>query len=118
MEMTMIYRRRLWMRTVTRRGRAFIVLLAQLGFVLALICPPAGAYQQTTVPDTAAGRVFSAWLKSFNSADAATITAFNSNHRRQPRALGQTLNLREQTGGFTPLRRCKNRTPVLKLMLQ
>ncbi len=82
------------------------------------MCPPAGAYQQTTVPDTAAGRVFSAWLKSFNSADAATITAFNSNHRRQPRALGQTLNLREQTGGFSLLRVEKSEPLSITVLLQ
>src|SRR5258707_13778005 len=131
--MTVIHRRRLLTKTMTQRGLichhdfqlrnhqpsgAFSALLVQLGFVLALICSPASAYQQTGAPDTAAGGVFSEWLKSFNSADAATITAFNRNHRRQPRALGQTLNLREQTGGFSLLRVEKSEPLSITVLLQ
>src|SRR5260370_27178657 len=86
-------------------------------FVFALICSPATA-QQTGAPDTAAGRVFSEWLKSFNSADAATITAFNNNHRRQARPIGQTLNLREQTGGFSLLRVEKSEPLSINVLLQ
>lgn len=91
-------------------------LVAQLAFVFVLSRRPAGA--QATPPETAAGRVFSEWLKSFNSADATALAAFNANHRRQPRPAVQALNLREQTGGFTLLRVEKSQPLVITVLLQ
>ena len=91
-------------------------LVAQLAFVFVLSRRPGGA--QATPPETAAGRVFSEWLKSFNSADATALAAFNANHRRQPRPAGQALNLREQTGGFTLLRVEKSQPLAITVLLQ
>src|SRR5262249_46202471 len=93
-------------------------VFARLGFATAVICAPASGYQQPVPPDTAAGRVFNEWLKAFNSGDPAAITAFNNNHRRQPRPPGQTLNLREQTRGFTRLRVEKSEKQSITVLLQ
>jgi hypothetical protein len=46
---------------------------------------------QAVVPQTPAGRVFTAWLAAFNSADPAQIRAFEQSHRRDPRPLEETL---------------------------
>jgi D-alanyl-D-alanine carboxypeptidase len=46
------------------------------------------------------------------------ITAFNNNHRRQPRPVGQALNLREQSGGFTLLRVEKSEPLAITVLLK
>ena len=76
------------------------------------------ALGQAVVPQTPAGRVFTAWLAAFNSADPAQIRAFEQTHRREPRPLEETLGFREQTGGFTLLRIEKNEPLSLVVLLQ
>src|SRR5262245_20104379 len=58
-------------------------------------------FAQSSIPDTPAGKVFAAWLAAFNSGDAGQIIAFDDKYRNQLPPLAQTLNFREQTGGFT-----------------
>jgi D-alanyl-D-alanine carboxypeptidase len=56
------------------------------------------------VPDTPAGRVFTAWLMAFNANDAERIRAFDAAHRPDAPPVTQTLRFRQDTGGFTLLR--------------
>ena len=73
---------------------------------------------QTVVPQTQAGRVFTAWLAAFNSADPARIRAFEQAHRSEARPLEETLGFREQTGGFNLLRIEKSEPLSLVVLLQ
>ncbi len=59
---------------------------------------------QPSIPDTPAGKALAAWLASFNAADAARIRAFNEAYGYEPKSLEDTLDWREQTGGFSMLR--------------
>jgi D-alanyl-D-alanine carboxypeptidase len=59
---------------------------------------------QPAIPDTPAGKAFASWLASFNSADAAQIRAFNEAYGYEPKSMEETLDWREQTGGFVVLR--------------
>lgn len=61
------------------------------------------ALGQPTIPDTPAGRAFSDWLTSFNSADVAQIEAYKKKYARGG-DVADTLQFREQTGGFELLR--------------
>src|SRR5262249_32012486 len=97
------------------RAAGLIALLAALP---ALVCWRATAEPQVEPPQTAAGRVFTEWLNAFNSADLAKITSFNNSYRRQPRPVDQTLNLRDQTGGFTLLRIVKSEPLSITVLLQ
>jgi CubicO group peptidase (beta-lactamase class C family) len=73
---------------------------------------------QSTVPDTAAGRVFAAWLAAFNSGDAERVRAFDAAHRRDTPPVQQTIDLRERTGGFTVLRIEKSDATSIAVLLQ
>jgi D-alanyl-D-alanine carboxypeptidase len=73
---------------------------------------------QTTIPDTAAGRVLTAWLAAFNSGDAGQIITFDDKYRTQLPPLGQTLGLREQTGGFTLLSIEKSEPMAIEAVIQ
>jgi CubicO group peptidase (beta-lactamase class C family) len=86
-------------------------LLAAAGAAARAAPPPA-------VPDTPAGRVFSAWLAAFNSADRETIQAFDRRHRSEPRDVEQTLGFRRMTGGFTLVRVEKSEPTALSALLQ
>jgi hypothetical protein len=81
---------------MTKRYVLVVLLLAPLLF------------GQSPIPETAAGKVLAAWLAAFNSGDAGQIIAFDDKYRTQLPPLGQTLNFRQQTGGFTLLRIEKN----------
>ena len=59
---------------------------------------------QSGIPETPAGRVFTAWLAAFGSADLATLNRFDETYPGHTPPLGQRLNYSEQTGGFTVLR--------------
>lgn len=65
------------------------------------------------VPDTPAGKIFSAWLESFNSGDREKILAFQSAHlpkvQDPDKRVNRTLGLRSQTGGFD-LKKIENST--------
>jgi retinol-binding protein 3 len=57
------------------------------------------AYGQTTIPDTAAGKVLRAWLDAFNSGDRAKIETYIKTFDPQQSA-ERMLGFRDQTGGF------------------
>jgi CubicO group peptidase (beta-lactamase class C family) len=70
-------------------------------FALATLLLAQVLFGQSSIPDTAAGKVLTAWLAAFNSGDAGQIITFDDKYRTQLPPLGQTLGLREQTGGFS-----------------
>jgi D-alanyl-D-alanine carboxypeptidase len=72
-------------------------------------------FAQTTIPDTPAGRVFGKWLESFNSGDRAQIEAFLKVHN-PPRLqkIDETLEFRQETGGFELLQIEKSSPQVLR----
>ena len=55
---------------------------------------------QIQIPDTPAGRQFSAWLTAFNSGDRATMQQFFDKSMTFGR-IEQDMTMRNQTGGFT-----------------
>ncbi len=71
---------------------------------LVLFLLASNAIGQPAIPDTAAGKTLAAWLASFNSADPAQIRAFNEKFGYEPKSIEETLDWREQTGGFIVLR--------------
>ena len=94
--------------------RKFFPVLVLLLFTLAT-----SAQGQTEIPKTPAGKVFEAWLTSFNSADAAKIRAFDEAYRREPGPpVEQRLQFREATGGFTLVRIEKSEPTSLVALLQ
>jgi len=68
---------------------------------LLLICVT--AFAQPAIPSTPAGRAFSDWLTSFNSADVSQLAAFKQKYARKG-DVADTLQFREYTGGFELLR--------------
>jgi len=77
-------------------------MIRLVAFVLFFVAANAAA--QPSMPDTPAGAALGAWLASFNAADAARIRAFNKAYAYEPKSLEDTLDWREQTGGFIVLR--------------
>ena len=76
---------------------------------------------QPEIPNTPAGKVFGAWLTSFNSADVEQVREFNRLHRGDggppfPPPEG-TVAFRQQTGGFTLIRfETQEPTTIVALM--
>lgn len=66
---------------------------------LALFLMCLRAFAQPEIPNTPAGRAFSDWLTSFNSADANQMAAFKKKYARKGE-VAQTLEFRQTTGGF------------------
>jgi CubicO group peptidase (beta-lactamase class C family) len=93
--------------------RALVALLA-----IVLLAAPVAA--QPEIPQTPAGKVFAAWLTSFNSADAAQIRAFDAAYPRQvpPPPVEDRLFFRERTGGFTLVRIEKSEPLALVALLR
>jgi hypothetical protein len=56
------------------------------------------ALAQAAVPDTAAGRVFSAWLDAYNSGDIAMIDAYDAKHVPVGPKLRYLASKREESG--------------------
>jgi D-alanyl-D-alanine carboxypeptidase len=85
-----------------------------------LLTPLAVAlHGQTEIPKTPAGKVFEAWLTSFNSADATQIRAFDEAYRKEPGPpVEQRLQFRQQTGGFTLVRIEKSEPTSLVALVQ
>jgi retinol-binding protein 3 len=82
-----------------RTTRVHISMLRKL-LLLLLMCVCAGvAGAQTTIPDTPAGRVLTAWFDAFNSGDRAKIEAYVKTYDPQNSADGM-MGFRGQTGGF------------------
>jgi D-alanyl-D-alanine carboxypeptidase len=66
---------------------------------LAVLLLSYAATASAQVPDTPAGRAFSAWLTAINSGDRATVQQFID--KNMPgRPVDATLGIRTQTGGF------------------
>jgi D-alanyl-D-alanine carboxypeptidase len=89
--------------------------------VLALLLA-SSVLAQSEVPATPAGRVFSAWLTSYNSGDVEQVREFNRLYRREggppfPPPEG-TVAFREQTGGFTLIRLEKQEPLSLVALMQ
>jgi peptidase S41-like protein len=67
--------------------------------VLVLALAPLSSSAQVVIPDTAAGRVLSAWLEAFNSADRAQIEAYIQKHAAPSDSADAMLDFRNLTGG-------------------
>jgi hypothetical protein len=78
------------------KPRAVLILVALLSAVSA-------DAQQATIPDTPAGKVFAAWLDSFNSADRGRIDAYQNAYDHKGQSPDFVLAFRSQTGGFDVL---------------
>ncbi len=83
-----------------------------------LLPRPARADEPTAIPETPAGRVFTAWLSSFNSGDPAQFRAFDEAYPREAPPLEERLAFREMMGGFTVLRIEKSEPASLVVLLQ
>src|SRR5260370_3123302 len=55
--------------------------------------------QAPAMPDTPAGHTLAAWLDAFNSGDRARIQAYLAKYE-PTKPVGETVGIREQTGGF------------------
>jgi D-alanyl-D-alanine carboxypeptidase len=91
-----------------------------LGALLAIVLLAVPAAGQPEIPQTPAGKVFAAWLKSFNSADAAQLRAFDAAYPRQGPTppVEDRLQFREMTGGFTLVRVEKSEPRALTVLLR
>jgi CubicO group peptidase (beta-lactamase class C family) len=63
-----------------------------------------------TIPDTPAGRTFSAWLTAFNAADRARLEAVFKQFL-EPRSVEEELDFRQRTGGLD-LKKVVESTPT------
>ena len=87
--------------------------------LFAFACVAAPAIGQPEIPKTPAGRVFAAWLTSFNSADTAAFRAFDATYRSEaPPPIEGRLAFREGTGGFTLVRIEKSEPLSIVALLQ
>jgi len=91
-----------------------------LGALLAIVFLAVPAVGQPEIPQTPAGKVFAAWLASFNSADAAQIRAFDAAYPRQGPTppVEDRLEFRQRTGGFTLVRVEKSEALGLTVLLR
>jgi CubicO group peptidase (beta-lactamase class C family) len=87
-----------------------------LALILCLASPVLARLEQ--VPDTPAGKVFSAWLAAFNANDPERIRAFDAAYRPDAPAVAQTLRFRASTGGFTVLRIDSSTPTALVVLLE
>ncbi len=91
-----------------------------LAALLAIVLAAAPAAGQPEIPKTPAGRVFTAWLAAFNSADAAQLRAFDAAFPRQGPTppVEDRLQFREMTGGFNLVRIEKSEPQALTALLR
>jgi len=69
--------------------------------VLLLLCLAVPCFGQVKVPDTPAGRKFSAWLEVFNRGDRDAYKEFiDKNYPSDPLPVDREMAFREMTGGF------------------
>jgi D-alanyl-D-alanine carboxypeptidase len=87
-------------------------------FALLALFVSATVFAQASVPDTPAGKVFSALLTAFNSADPEQIAAFDKTYQQTRISVKGSLALRERTGGFTLLRVEKSEPYALEALLR
>jgi CubicO group peptidase (beta-lactamase class C family) len=90
------------------------LLYLALFSLTALIAPAMG---EPAIPETPAGQAFSAWLTSFNSADAAHVAAFKKKFQRKG-GVEEVLRWRKATGGFELLRIEESRPDLLRVLLK
>ncbi len=76
------------------------------------------ALAQPAIPDTAAGRVFSAWLEAYNSGDVATMQAFDSTHVPVGPKLSYLASAREESGALKLRRIVSSDANALVVMLR
>ena len=84
-----------------------------VGFALTvtLICS-SRTRAQSQVPDTPAGRQFSAWLTAFNSGDRATLLKYyQENFPARAAHVDEALEFRSETGGFD-FKKSEESTPL------
>lgn len=87
--------------------------------VLLLALVASQAHGQKEIPKTPAGKVFEAWLTSFNSGDAKQIQAFDEAYRKEPGPpVEQRLQFRQSTGGFSLVRIEKSEPTTLVALVQ
>jgi hypothetical protein len=84
------------MRKVTKLRIAGLCLLFVLSVGLGT------GFGQTTIPDTAAGKVLHAWLDAFNSGDRAAMEAYIKTYDPKE-SIDFMVSFRGQTGGFNLL---------------
>jgi retinol-binding protein 3 len=75
-------------------------MCSRLLVLILALAPLASISAQVAVPDTPAGRVFTAWLEAFNSGDRALIDAYVKKHGAPNDTVDSVLGFRNQTGGF------------------
>jgi CubicO group peptidase (beta-lactamase class C family) len=76
------------------------------------------SFAQAPVPDTPAGRVFSAMLAAFNSGDPQQIAAFDKTYQQTRVSVKASLGLRDRTGGFTLVRVEKSEPYLLEAIMR
>lgn len=86
---------------------------AVLALLLSIFVPG-----QSAVPETPAGRVLTAWLAAFNSAEPAMMRTFDESYPGHVPPFRQLLGFRERTGGFTLLRIEKSEPSSIVALLQ
>jgi D-alanyl-D-alanine carboxypeptidase len=102
-------------------SRLFRALAIALLTIASLTLPAARAVAAgVELPKTPAGKVFTAWLAAFNSADAARLRAFDAAYPREgpTPSVEDRLRFREMTGGFTVVRVEKSEPLSLVVLLQ
>jgi D-alanyl-D-alanine carboxypeptidase len=84
------------MRSCTARGRAIVFL-----FSAVVLCSAATAWAQPQLPDTPAGRQFSAWLQVWDGSSRDAYRDFLTSHfPTHLQMLDRDWDFRQRTGGF------------------
>jgi D-alanyl-D-alanine carboxypeptidase len=91
-------------------------MLRSLVLMAFFVCT--SSFAQAPVPDTPAGKVFSAMLAAFNSGDPQQIAAFDKTYQQTRIGIKASLALRDRTGGFTLLRVERSAPYALEAMLR
>lgn len=101
----------------SRRFRTLIVVFLMAAF---LAVPVARAAADAEPPQTPAGKVFAAWLATFNAGDPARWRAFDAAYPREgePPPIEDRMRFREVTGGFKLVRIEKSEPLALVVLLQ
>jgi D-alanyl-D-alanine carboxypeptidase len=85
---------------------------------LMLMLSTSAASAQVPAPDTPAGKVFAAWLSSFNSGDAQQMAAFDKTYQQTSVPLKMSQVVRERSGGFTLMRIERSEPHALEVLLK
>lgn len=74
----------------------------RFALILAMVCSAPLAAQNTSIPDTPAGRVFKTWLDAFNSGDTAKMSAYVRQYDPD-NSVAAMIDRRRNVGGFDVL---------------